>query len=580
MNEAIINPVVVGSEAYQRVLQCYEGETVMPDKMVSGAHVAEFSRGIHYLHDPALNKGTAFTEAERDALGIRGLVPPGIQTLEEQVMRVMGNYNRKTSDLEKYIFLVALQDRNQTLFYRVLMDHLEEMMPIIYTPTVGLACQEYVHIYRRPRGIFITDKNKGRFSEILRNWPDRDVRIIVITDGERILGLGDLGVAGMGIPTGKLSLYTACAGLHPALCLPVTIDVGTNNVDLLHDPLYFGIRHPRIRGEAYDDLIEEFVEAVQENFPGALIQFEDFGNMNAFRLLNKYRNRVCTFNDDIQGTASVALAGLYGALRITGKKLIDQKILFLGAGEAGTGIGDLIVTAMIHEGLSEAEARQRCWFLDSEGLVVKSREKLSGHKLPYAHDYEYHPHFLDAVKALRPTAIIGVSGQPGKFTRPVLMAMAEFNERPIVFALSNPTSRSECTAKEAYVWTGGRAIFASGSPFEPVTLEGKTYEPGQGNNAYIFPGMGLGIISCKARHVTNEMFLAAAKTLAADVSKNDLERGSIYPPLKQIREVSAKIAVAATEIAFDQGLAAIVKPADLPEFIRARMYEPVYPVYE
>jgi len=546
----------------------------MTDKVASG-----FSRGIHYLHDPALNKGTAFTEAERDALGLRGLLPPGVQTLEEQVMRVMGNYRLKTSDLEKYIFLVALQDRNQTLFYRVIMDHLEEMMPIIYTPTVGLACQEYVHIYRRPRGVFIAAKNRGRFSEILGNWPDRDVHIIVVTDGERILGLGDLGVAGMGIPTGKLSLYTACAGIHPAGCLPVTIDVGTNNVELLHDPLYFGMRHPRIRGEAYDELIEEFIRAVQENFPGALVQFEDFGNTNAFRLLNKYRNRVCTFNDDIQGTASVALAGLFSALRITGKKLVDQKILFLGAGEAGTGIADLIATAMTGEGLSQKEAQQRCWFSDSKGLVVKSRDKLAEHKRPYAHDHEFHAYFQDAVKALKPTAIIGVSGQPGTFTEPVLRSMAEFNERPIVFALSNPTSKAECTAKEAYAWTNGRAIFASGSPFEPVTLEGKTFAPGQGNNAYIFPGVGLGVVSCKARHVTDEMFLAAAKTLAAEVSDADLHRASIYPPLKQIREVSAKIAVAVAEIIFDQGLAAIPRPMDLTAFIRAGMYAPVYPMY-
>ena len=551
----------------------------MSKHIMTGIQASELPKGIHYLHDPVLNKGTAFTEAERDFLGIRGLLPPGVQTLDEQVLRVMGNYHRKTSDLEKYIFLVALQDRNQTLFYRVIMDHLEEMMPIIYTPTVGLACQEYVHIYRRPRGVFMSDKNKGRFSEILRNWPGKDIRIIVVTDGERILGLGDLGVAGMGIPTGKLSLYTACAGIDPSWCLPVTIDVGTNNVDLLHDPLYFGSRHPRIRGETYDDLIEDFVQAVQENFPGALIQFEDFGNINAFRLLNKYRNRICTFNDDIQGTASVALAGLLSALRLTGQKLIDQKILFLGAGEAGTGIGDLIVTAMVNEGLTEAQARLRCWFSDSKGLVVKNRDKLSAHKLPYAHDHEYHPYFLDAVNALRPTAIIGVSGQSGTFTRPVLEAMAEINDRPVIFALSNPTSRSECTAKEAYVWTRGRAVFASGSPFEPVTLEGERFEPGQGNNAYIFPGLGLGITSCRASHVTNEMFLAAAKSLAREVSAGDLQRGSIYPPLKQIREVSAKIAVAVSEIIFNQGVAGISRPHDLPGFIRSKMYHPVYPLY-
>jgi len=551
----------------------------MADKNSIAMQLPAFHSRMNYLHDPALNKGTAFTEEERDKLGLRGLLPPGINTMEEQVLRVMGNYNRKTTDLEKYIFLVALQDRNQTLFYRVLTDHLAEMMPIIYTPTVGLACQEFVHIFRRPKGIFVSDKNKGRFSEILQNWPNKEVRVIVITDGERILGLGDLGVAGMGIPVGKLSLYTACAGIHPSWCLPVTIDVGTNNVELQKDPLYFGMRHQRIRGEEYDDLIEEFITAVQENFPNTLIQFEDFGNINAFRLLNKYRNRICAFNDDMQGTASVALAGLYAAMRMIGQKITDQKILFLGAGEAGTGIGDLIVSAMMNEGLSQTEARQRCWFVDSRGLVVKSRKNLPEHKLRYAHDFKDHPYFLDAVKALKPTAIIGVSGQPGTFTQPILEEMARCNKRPIVFALSNPTPRSECTAKEAYVWTHGRAIFASGSPFEPFTLEGITYEPGQGNNAYIFPGVGLGVIACRAKHVTDEMFLAAAQTLAAEVTEDDFKRGSIYPPLGHIREISAKIATAVCEVAYEQGLAVNPRPDDLSAFIKSQMYEPNYRNY-
>jgi len=551
----------------------------MPDKNSAKMRFPALHSRMNYLHDPALNKGTAFTEEERDKLGLWGLLPPGINTMEEQVLRVMGNYNRKTSDLEKYIFLVALQDRNQTLFYRVLTDHLSEMMPIIYTPTVGLACQEFVHIFRRPKGIFVSDKNKGRFSEILQNWPNKEVRVIVITDGERILGLGDLGVAGMGIPVGKLSLYTACAGIHPSWCLPVTIDVGTNNVELQKDPLYFGMRHQRIRGAEYDDLIEEFITAVQENFPNTLIQFEDFGNINAFRLLNKYRNRICAFNDDMQGTASVALAGLYAAMRMIGQKITDQKILFLGAGEAGTGIGDLIVSAMMNEGLSKAEARQRCWFADSRGLVVKSRKNLPEHKLRYAHEFKDPPYFLDAVKALKPTAIIGVSGQPSTFTQPILEEMARCNERPIVFALSNPTPRSECTAKEAYVWTQGRAIFASGSPFEPFTLDGITYEPGQGNNAYIFPGVGLGVIACRAKHVTDEMFLAAAQTLAAEVSEDDFKRGSIYPPLGHIREISAKIATAVCEVAYEQGLAINPRPNDLADFIKSQMYEPNYRSY-
>ena len=551
----------------------------MSDKNSAAMQFPAHHSRMNYLHDPALNKGNAFTEEERDKLGLRGLLPPGVNTMEEQVLRVMGNYNRKTSDLEKYIFLVALQDRNQTLFYRVLTDHLPEMMPIIYTPTVGLACQEFVHIFRRPKGIFVSDKNKGRFSEILQNWPNKEVRVIVITDGERILGLGDLGVAGMGIPVGKLSLYTACAGIHPSWCLPVTIDVGTNNVELQKDPLYFGMRHQRIRGEEYDALVEEFITAVQENFPNTLIQFEDFGNINAFRLLNKYRNRICAFNDDMQGTASVALAGLYAAMRMIGQKITAQKILFLGAGEAGTGIGDLIVSAMMNEGLSQTEARQRCWFVDSRGLVVKSRKNLPEHKLRYAHDFKDHPYFLDSVKALKPTAIIGVSGQPSTFTQPILEEMARCNERPIVFALSNPTPRSECTAKEAYVWTQGRAIFASGSPFEPFTLDGITYEPGQGNNAYIFPGVGLGVIACRAKHVTDEMFLAAAQTLAAEVTEDDLKRGSIYPPLGHIREISAKIATAVCEVAYEQGLAVNPRPNDLSAFIKSQMYEPNYCSY-
>ena len=551
----------------------------MPDQNSAAMQIPFLHSRMNYLHDPALNKGTAFTEEERDKLGLWGLLPPGINTMEEQVLRVMGNYHRKTSDLEKYIFLVALQDRNQTLFYRVLTDHLEEMMPIIYTPTVGLACQEFVHIFRRPKGIFVSDKNKGRFSEILQNWPNKEVRVIVITDGERILGLGDLGVAGMGIPVGKLSLYTACAGIHPSWCLPVTIDVGTNNVELQKDPLYFGMRHQRIRGEEYDALVDEFIMAVQENFPNTLIQFEDFGNVNAFRLLNKYRHRICAFNDDMQGTASVALAGLYAAMRMIGQKITDQKILFLGAGEAGTGIGDLIASAMVNEGLSQTEARQRCWFADSRGLVVKSRKNLPEHKLRFAHDFKDHPYFLDAVKALKPTAIIGVSGQPSTFTQPILAEMARCNERPIVFALSNPTPRCECTAKEAYVWTQGRAIFASGSPFEPFALEGITYEPGQGNNAYIFPGVGLGVIACRAKHVTDEMFLEAAKTLAAEVTEDDFKRGSIYPPLGHIREISAKIATAVCEVAYEQGLAVTPRPDDLQAFIKSQMYEPNYRSY-
>ena len=535
--------------------------------------------GVDLLHNPALNKGTAFTEEERDALGLRGLLPPHVHTPEEQVMRVMENFRRKPNDLEKYIFMIALQDRNETLFYRVVLDHIEEMMPIIYTPTVGQGCQEYGHIFRRPHGIYISAADRGRVAEVVRNWPCSDVRIIVITDGERILGLGDLGAFGMGIPVGKLALYTACAGVHPSLCLPVTLDVGTNTDRLLEDPLYIGIRQRRLRGEEYDALVEEFMVAVQEAFPHVLVQFEDFANINAFRLLEKYRDQVCTFNDDIQGTGAVALAGLYSALRITGGQLSEQTVLFLGGGEAAVGIAGLIAAAMTSEGLTEEEARRRCWLVDSGGLVVRSRSGLAAHKQPYAHDHPPLADFLSAVEALQPTIIIGVSGQAGMFSQPVLEAMARFNERPIIFALSNPTSKAECTAEQAYTWTGGRAIFASGSPFPPVTLDDKTYVSGQGNNAYIFPGVGLGAIACGARLVTDEMFFASARALAQQVSEEDLERGLIYPPLTDIREVSTAIAVAVAEVAYQRGLTAQPRPDDLWAHIESQMYVPSYESY-
>ncbi|MGD0826843.1 MAG: NAD-dependent malic enzyme, partial [Desulfobaccales bacterium] len=429
------------------------------------------------------------------------------------------------------------------------------------------------------RGIFISAKDRGRMPELLRNWPYQDIRIIVVTDGERILGLGDLGADGMGIPVGKLALYTACAGIHPSLSLPVTLDVGTENEDLLNDPLYIGLKQRRLRGGAYDDLLEEFIVAVEEVFPRTLIQFEDFANLNAFRLLERYRERVLTFNDDIQGTAAMTLAGLLSALRITGSKLGDQRFLFVGAGESGLGAGDLTVAAMVDKGLSVEEARQRCWFVDSKGLVVKGRSDLSGRKLRYAHDHEFIRDLQEVAETVKPAAIIGVSGKHGLFARPVLETMARVNERPIVFSLSNPTSKAECTAAEAYTWTGGRAIFASGSPFDPVILDGQKLVPAQGNNVYIFPGLGLGVIACGARHVADEMFLVAAKALASEVSEGDLEQGSIYPPLARIREVSATIAAAVIEVAYRRGLATNPKPDDIPAYIKSLMYEPKYQSY-
>lgn len=551
-----------------------KGEKTMPKFDLS-----RFPKGMELLRDPFLNKGTAFTEEEREALGLIGLLPPRVNTQEAQLIRVLGNIRRKESDLEKYIFLTALQDRNEALYTRLVLENLEEMMPIVYTPTVGRACQEYGHIFRRSRGVFIAMKHQGRIKKIFENWPRKDVRVIVVTDGERILGLGDQGVDGMGIPVGKLSLYTACAGIHPAQCLPVTIDVGTDNEALLKDPLYIGMQHRRIRDARYDALIDEFVAAVQESFPHTLIQFEDFGNKNAFRLLEKYRHQVCTFNDDIQGTAAVALGGLYSALRITGRSLAEQTVLFLGAGEAGTGIGDLIVAAMQDAGLSEAEARGKCWFVDSRGLIVKERENLAPHKLAYAHAHEPVSDLLSAIEALKPTALIGVSGQGGAFNQEVLEKMTAINDRPIIFALSNPTDNSECTAREAYNHSRARCVFASGSPFAPVSFHGRTYVPGQGNNVYIFPGIGLGVTACRIRHITDRMFLTAAQTLAEQVSDAQLNKGCIYPPLTDIREVSLNIAVQVATLAYERDLAEEPRPRDLRGHIQAQMYDPRYEVY-
>ncbi|HVS51339.1 MAG TPA: NAD-dependent malic enzyme [Opitutaceae bacterium] len=537
-------------------------------------------RGAALLADPLLNKGTAFTERERDALGLRGLLPPRVFTLEEQVQRSLAAVRRKPDALEKYIYLTNLQNRNEVLFYRLVLDHVEEMVPLIYTPTVGQACLEYGAIYRRSRGLFITLQERGRIAEILRLWPHERARLIVVTDGERILGLGDLGALGMGIPIGKLALYTACAGVHPYYTLPITLDVGTDNATLLEGPFYIGIRQKRARGAAYDSFIEEFVAAVSTVFPHALLQWEDFGNSTAFQLLQRHRRRLPSFNDDIQGTAAVALAGLLAALPLTRGTLAQQRLLFLGAGEAGTGIADLFVAALRGEGVSEAEARRQCWFVDSKGLVVQSRRaELAAHKLPYAHEHAFLPTLADAVQALRPTALIGVSGTPATFTREIIGAMAQLNERPVVFALSNPTSKAECTAEQAYAWSSGRAIFASGSPFPPVELEGRRFVPGQGNNIYIFPGVGLGALASEAREVTDEMFLAAARTLASLVTAEDLAVGRVFPPLTKIREVSLRIATAVATHAHERGLARAPRPADLTADIRARMFEPVYRDY-
>jgi len=535
----------------------------------------ESKRGISLLRDPLLNKGTGFSQKERDALGLRGLLPATQLTIQAQAERVLTNLRRLPNDLDKYVALNALHDRNETLFFRVVCDNIDEIQPLIYTPTVGLACQKFGNIFQRPRGLFISANDRGRIARLLKNWP-YPAKLIVVTDGERILGLGDLGANGMGIPVGKLSLYSACAGVNPEVCLPVMLDVGTNNEQLLKDPYYVGLRRKRLTGKAYYDFIDEFITAARKAFPSVLIQFEDFANHSAFQLLDKYRTQYCVFNDDIQGTAAVALAGLFSALRIKGGKLSEERLLFLGAGEAATGIADLVVTAMMAEGLSEAEARKRIWLVDSRGLVVKDREGLNKHKLPYAHEHAPIGDFLSAIKTLKPTAIIGVAAVGGTFTLEVLRTMAEINEQPIVFALSNPTSKAECSAEEAYRRTDGRALFACGSPYDPVTLNGKTFVPRQGNNSYIFPGVGLGAIACGATLVTDEMFMAAARTLAGLVTDDDLKQGSLYPALPRIREVSVQIAAAVARVAYRRSLAAQQKPKNLLARIKGQVYDARY----
>ena len=532
--------------------------------------------GLDILHNPLLNHGTAHSREERDRRGLRGLLPHQVMTQEAQAARVLENVRAAPSDLAKYTILTNLQDRNEALFYRVVTDNIETMMPIIYTPTVGQACQEFSHIFRRTRGMWLTLEDRGSIAEVLANWPIDDVRVIVVTDGQRILGLGDLGANGMGIPIGKLSLYTACAGIDPAATLPITIDVGTDNHNLFDDPFYVGVKEQRVRGDAYDALLDEFMEAATRRFPRALIQFEDFGNANAFRLLRRYRTDYCMFNDDIQGTAAVALSGLLSSLRVTGGRLVDQTVLFHGAGEAGLGIATLISRALVEAGLTPTEARARCWFVDSRGLVVSSRTDLTEHKLPFAHDVPAAADLAAALETVRPTVLIGVSGQHGAFTQHVVQRMAELNDRPVIFALSNPTSKAECTASRAYEWSDGRAVFASGSPFGPVQHQGRTLVPGQGNNAYIFPGVGLGVVAVQAAHVTEEMFMTAARRLADLVSDEQLATGNLYPLLRDILEVSAQIAVAVAEMAYAQGLARVPRPDALEAHIRSTMYSPVY----
>lgn len=527
-----------------------------------------------------LNKGMAFSLEERKKLRLEGLLPPYVMTQNCQAERFMEQLRASCTDLDRYERLNALVARNEQLFYRVLIDHVEELLPVVYTPTVGEACRKFGHIYHIPQGLYISSRDRGRVGVLLDNWPHKDVKAIVLTDGERILGLGDLGTFGMGIPIGKLQLYTACGGVPPSSCLPITVDVGTNNQELLSDPLYTGLRQERDVSETYDELIDELVEEAKRKFgPGVLLQFEDFGNRNAARLLARHRDASCVFNDDIQGTAAVALAGVIASAPLTGKRLRDHTYLFFGAGSAATGVAKLLTYAIVlEEKCSEEEAKKRIYMFDSQGLVVKSRKGLTADKLPFAQACEPIASLAMAVKTLKPTCLFGLASVPGAFSEEVIRSMASSTKNPVIFAMSNPTSQSECTAQQAYSWTEGSALFAGGSPFAPVTFKNRTFVPGQANNAFIFPGMALGVLVSGARRVTERMFYMAAVALAKQVGSSSLAAGTLYPSTAQIRHVSAHVAAAVCKVAYEDELAAhLPEPDDLLKACQSAMYAPTYP---
>ncbi|KAH1114053.1 hypothetical protein J1N35_007431 [Gossypium stocksii] len=562
--------------------EVYYDDAATEDQLVTPWSVSVAS-GYSLLRDPHHNKGLAFTEKERDAHYLRGLLPPTVISQDLQVKKMMYSIRKYKVPLQKYMAMMDLQETNERLFYKLLIDNVEELLPVVYTPTVGEACQKYGSIFRRPQGLFISLKEKGKIHEVLRNWPQKDIQVIVVTDGERILGLGDLGCQGMGIPIGKLSLYTALGGVCPSACLPVTIDVGTNNEQLLNDEFYIGLRRRRATGLEYAELMDEFMTAVKQNYgEKVLIQFEDFANHNAFDLLAKYGTTHLVFNDDIQGTASVVLAGLVAALKVVGGTLADHRFLFLGAGEAGTGIAELIALEISKQtNMPLEEARKKISLVDSKGLIVKSRiDSLQHFKKPWAHDHEPVKKLVDAVNGTEPTVLIGTSGVGRTFTKEVVEAMAALNDKPIIFSLSNPTSQSECTAEEAYTWSKGRAIFASGSPFDPVEYEGRVFVPGQANNAYIFPGFGLGLIMSGAIRVHDDMLLAASEALAAQVTQENFDKGLIYPPFKNIRQISANIAANVAAKAYELGLATRQpRTKDLVKYAESCMYNPAYRSY-
>ncbi|MCD1294069.1 NAD-dependent malic enzyme [Methanocella sp. CWC-04] len=533
-------------------------------------------RGIELLQDPTLNKSTAFTEEERQARGLVGLIPDVIETEETQINRVMQQLNDNSSDLDRYIYLISLLDNDETLFYKVVMSDPAHFLPVIYSPTIGEACLKFGHIFQRPRGMYISIRRKGHVKEILRNWPEKDVRFICVTDGERILGLGDLGANGMGIPIGKLQLYTACAAVPPHVLLPVFLDMGTNNRDCINDPLYLGIRQTRPPAEEIYEFTDEFMSAVQEVFPQCCIHFEDWGGVDAINLLERYRENYCCFNDDIQGTSGVILAGIINALKIAGSRLKDQRILFLGAGSAAIGIADLIVSAMMQDGLTKEEAVSRIWLFDTKGLVESSRSKVKSFQKPYAHTHTPTRDFAEAIGSVKPTAIIGVSTTGKAFNRRVIETMATINDRPIIFALSNPTDHAECTPDEAYEWSRGRAIYAAGIQFPPVEYNGKKFVPSQANNMYVYPAIGMAVYATQAKRITDDMFIAAAHAVAEQVTQAELDSGKIYPHQSNILETELYTATKVAEVIFDKSLAGVDRPENIRAFIESHAYKPEY----
>ncbi len=533
--------------------------------------------GIELLQDPSLNKSTAFTEAEKQALGLLGLVPDVTETPDIQLARVMKQLGHKTSDLDRYIYLVNLLDHNETLFYRTVMSDPAYFLPIIYDPTIGEVCLKFGHIYRQPRGMYLSIERRGKVKEILNNCPQKDVRVICVTNGGRILGLGDLGANGMGIPIGKLQLYTAAAGVPPQYLLPVFLDAGTNNEQYLHDPLYLGLRKPRPATADLYSFTDEFVEAVQEVFPGCCIHFEDWTGVDAMHLLQRYRDKYCVYNDDIQGTAGITLAGMINATKIKGTKLTDERYLFMGAGSAGIGLANLLCSALVEQGLTLTEAQSRIHMFDVNGLLEPSRKDLFDFQLPYAHAHAPTKDFLAAIESIKPTTIIGVSTIGGAFTQQVVEAMSRLNKRPVILALSNPTEHAECTAQQAYNWSNGKAIYAAGVQFSPVHLNGETFLPGQANNFYIFPAVGMAIFATKAKRVSDQMFIEAAKAVADQVPPELWKQGMLYPPQANILETEIQTAARVASLVFDSGLARVSRPANMLDFIRQNLYKPEYP---